>query len=66
MKIYLLWECYGFGMHYRLLDVYEHKQTAEEVKTILESQRAPEDKPDFDDYGQTEGIDYVIEERELL
>lgn len=66
MKIYILWKCYGLCAGFQLQDVYKTKEAAEAEKALLESKRDPQDTPEFDTYGQTEGIDYQIEERGLL
>lgn len=64
-SVFAVWKTYAFLGPSHIIHLFSTKDKAEAKVKELKAAAPPEDKPDYDSYGQTEGIDYSVEEREV-
>lgn len=48
-----------------MIGVFSSKKKADAAKKALEAAQHPDDRPEYDDWGLTSGIEYYITEMEL-
>jgi hypothetical protein len=64
MKIFVLWKMYPFqGSH--PVGYFAEWSTAMAEKDKLVAALRPEEKPEYDEWGLVEGVDYQVLEEEL-
>lgn len=61
-KVYALWKVYPFAGPSHILELFKYKKTAIATAKALLDKELPEYKPEYDDYGLVQGIDYKVEE----